>query len=201
MSLSLKKDKRKFIFLMKCLFFLIYLKQLQGLEMMLKYLCFGNSGNLYTVPYFLFFNIQINKDKEFQLFKDNSILLYYATHDNKYRQTKRQTKFGKLIAGTEFEDYAINNIQIGDDNTFIDKKEGSAKFTFAFLYNDIYYGVWADYQKGLIYVSSDYDPSSPFKFACTTKDHKPNTLLLAQAKKYNMFKMFIENYKLRKCKI
>ena len=47
---------------------------------------------------------------------------------------------------------------------------------------------------GKIFVSSDYDKNSPFKFACTLQDHSPNTMLLKSFKKYNCWKSFIENY-------
>ena len=79
------------------------------------------------------------------MYKDNSILLYYATQNTKYRETKRNTKFGKLVAGTSFEDYAINNKCINDSKVFIEKKQGSAKFSFSFTYNNETYGVWYDY--------------------------------------------------------
>ena len=50
-----------------------------------------------------------------------------------YRENKRKTKFGKLVEGTPFADYAIENKFLDNDNTFIQKKEGSAKFYFAFI--------------------------------------------------------------------
>ena len=56
-------------------------------------------------------------------------------------------------------------------------------------------GVWLDYTEGKIYVSLDYDKLSPFVFACTLKDHTPNTLLISSAKKYNCWKTFIDNFK------
>ena len=156
----------------------------------------GNAGNLYTVPYFLFFDITIPYNNEYKLFKDNSILLYYATHDTSYREAKRNTRFGKLVAGTSFEDYAINNKCINENKLFIEKKKGSSKFSFAFTYNNETYGVWFDYSEGKIYVSLDYDKYSPFIFAATLKDHTPNTMLLSSAKKYVCWKNFIDNYKL-----
>lgn len=54
---------------------------------------------------------------------------------------------------------------------------------------------------GQIFVSNDYDKHSPFVFACTLKDHSPNTLLLSSVKKYNCWKTFIEAYRFRKLKI
>lgn len=73
------------------------------------------------------------------------------------------------------------------------KNLGSAKFSFAFIYNNETFGVWYDYNHGKIYVSNDYI-NSPLTFACTLKEHTPNTLLLKTAKKYSFWKSFIENY-------
>lgn len=153
-------------------------------------------GNLYSVPYFLFFGIDISPNKEFQLFKDNTILVYHSKKNSAYRAAKKKSTFGKLVAGTDFEDYAINNKQIGDDNVFIEKKKGTSKFHFAFSYLGDTFGVWFDYSLGKIYVSNDYDKSSPFLFSCSIDDHTPNTMLLAKAKNFAMFKEFIENFKL-----
>ena len=50
---------------------------------------------------------------------------------------------------------------------------------------------------GLVFVSSDYDKNTPFMFACTLKDHSPNTLLLSSVKKYNCWKSFIDAYRFR----
>lgn len=101
------------------------------------------------------------------------------------------------MLGTSFEDYAINNKALNDNKTFIGKKEGSSKFSFAFIYNNETFGVWFDYSLGLVFVSADYDKNSPFMFACTLKDHSPNTLLLSSVKKYNCWKSFIDAYRYR----
>ena len=42
--------------------------------------------------------------------------------------------FGQLISGTDYEDYAVNNKFINDNKTFVEKKQGSSKFSFAFIY-------------------------------------------------------------------
>ena len=145
-------------------------------------------------PYFLFFDLSIPYNNDIKLFKDGLILLQYMRNE-KYRQAKKETKFGRLVEGTEFEDYAINNKFADDSNTFIEKKTGNAKFIFSFIYKDNEYGVWIDYNIGKMYISNDYIPSG-LVFATTTSDHKPNTLLYSIAKKYNCWNSFIENYKL-----
>ena len=104
--------------------------------------------------------------------------------------------FGQLISGTSFEEYSVDNKFINDNNNFIEKKTGSAKFSFAFIYNNETFGIWNDYQNGKVFVSTDYYKNTPFTFATTLNDHTPNTMFLNSARKYNCWKHFIENYEL-----
>ena len=192
----IEEGQKKFYLQNEVFVFLNLIETIARMRENIRVLMLGNAGNLYTVPYFLFFDITIPYNSEYKLFKDNTILLYYKTQNSEYREAKKKTRFGKLIAGTSFEDYAVNNKCINDNKIFIEKKQGSAKFSFGFTYNSETYGVWCDYNLGKIYVSSDYDKFTPFMFACTLKDHSPNTMLLTTAKKYHCWKTFIENYKL-----
>lgn len=59
------------------------------------------------------------------------------------------------------------------------------------------FGVWFDYSVGKIFVSTDYVKGSPYVFSCTLADHTPNTMLLNSARKYNCWKNFVDNYKMR----
>ena len=176
---------------------LIFLNLLETIGRMrdIKVFMLANPANIYTNPYFLYFDLSLPYNNDIKLFKDNLILLQYMKNEE-YRQEKKKTKFGKLVAGTSFEDYAINNKCLNDNKNFIEKKQGSAKFYFAFIYNNETFGVWLDYNEGKIYVSTDYLKNTPYMFACTLKDHTPNTMLLNTAKKYHCWKNFIENYRM-----
>ena len=154
----------------------------------------ANAGSL-TNPYFMFFDIQMPYNSDIRLFKDGMILLQYMKNEE-YRDFKRKTKFGRLVAGTPFEDYSINNKFLDIDKNFIDKKKASSKFSFAFTYEGVTYGVWNDFSEGMIFVSEDVPPDPMFVFAMTLKDHRPNTMMINSAKKYNCFKMFIQNFNL-----
>lgn len=145
-------------------------------------------------PYFMFFDLALPYNNDIKLFKDGMILLQYLQNEA-YIQAKKETKFGKLVAGTEYEDYAIDNKFTDDNRVFIEKKSGQSKFSFSFIYKDIRLGVWIDYDNGKMFVSNDYVDNG-FVFATTTADHSPNTLLYSIAKKYNCWNSFIENYKL-----
>lgn len=155
----------------------------------------GNPADVYTNPYFTYLELTIPYNTDIKLFKNNLILVQYM-YNEEYREAKRKTKLGQIVEGTTFGNYAIENKQLYENNSFIEKKLASSRFTFAFIYNNETYGVWFDFKVGKIFVSTDYDPKTTYIFACTLEDHKPNTLLLSCAKQYTCWKNFIQNYKL-----
>ena len=144
-------------------------------------------------PYFLFFDLSLPYNNDIRTFKDGLIVLQYM-RNLEYRKMKKQTKFGRLIEGTDYEDYAVNNVFTDSNKDFIEKKSGQAKFSFSFLYNNNQYGVWIDYNQGKMYVSNDV-VNNGLIFATTTDDHKPNTLLYSIAKKYNCWNTFVQAFK------
>jgi len=158
-----------------------------------KIFMLGNAVTQFN-PYFMFFNLTLPYNHDIKTFKNGLILVQYM-ENLEYRKNKKESKFGKLVEGTEYEDYAINNSFRLENNDFISKKSGSSKFSFAMKYKDNILGVWLDYNNGCVYVSFDYDKNGCI-FACTNDDHSPNTMLLSVAKKYRGFKLFIDNYKL-----
>jgi len=158
-----------------------------------KIFMLGNAVTQFN-PYFMFFNLTLPYNNDIKTFKNGLILVQYM-ENLEYRKNKKESKFGKLVEGTEYEDYAINNSFRLENNDFISKKSGSSKFSFAMKYKDNILGVWLDYNNGCVYVSFDYDKNGCI-FACTNDDHSPNTMLLSVAKKYRGFKLFIDNYKL-----
>ena len=158
-----------------------------------KIFCLANATSEIN-PYFLFFDLTLPYNNDIKLYKDGLILLQYM--DNKaYREAKKQTKFGRLVEGTDYEDYAINNKFSDENKNFIEHKTGSSKFIFSFIYKSNKYGVWIDYNIGKMYVSNDYLDNG-LCFATTTEDHSPNTLLFSIAKKYNCWNTFIQEFKL-----
>ena len=155
--------------------------------------CLGNNTSNVN-PYFLYFDLTIPYNNDIKLFKDGLILLQYIQNEA-FIEAKRKTPFGKIVEGTEYEDYAIFNNSPDNNKDFIEKKTGNAKFSFAFTYKNQTFGVWIDYNNGKMYISNDYIKDL-LVFATTTDDHKPNTLLYSIAKKYNCWNVFIQNYKL-----
>lgn len=144
-------------------------------------------------PYFLELNLSLPYNSQFKTFKDGLILVHYSKNEV-YRETKKNTKFGKLIEGSDFENFAINNQFIFDNSTFIAKKTKHASCYFAFSYQNNTYGVWNDFSEGKMFISSDYIDNVPL-FATTIENHSPNTMLISSAKYYKCWKKLLDNYK------
>lgn len=147
-----------------------------------------------TNPYFMYFGISLPHENTIRTFKDGLILVEYM-QNLKYREEKKKTKFGQLISGTEYEEYAVENTFRLDDASFIEKKTGASKCNWTFKYLNNMLGVWYDYEVGKIFISKDYDPHSAV-ISCTTKDMSPNTMMLSIVKEHTSFKKLLKNYRL-----
>lgn len=128
-----------------------------------------------TNPYFLYFDVHLPYGKN--IYSKNDILIEMVV-DEEYKQHMEQTRFGKLIAGTEYGNYNMGNEFLRDDTTFIEKKPDTVVYSFTMKYKDTYYGVWVDRMTGFLYVSYDVDSSSNYCYAVTQSDHQPNMVLL-----------------------
>lgn len=144
-------------------------------------------------PYTLYWNLTLPYGSN--ICRKGDVLLQLV-QDEEFIKERKQTRFGKLIAGTDFEQYAIENKFIQDSKTFIMKKTEKAQYYMTFIYQGEQYGVWVDYHEGKFFVSNNVDPSCKIVYSITVQDHNPNTLLLSQINKAVFFKKFIENYKL-----
>ena len=195
MSLLLKNGQRKSYLKNEVFVFLNLIETIARLRNV-RIFMLANAGNVITNPYFLYFDLHLPYNSEFQTFKNGLILINYAKN-KEYREFKQNTPLGQLTKNTTFEKYAILNQDININNTFIEKKKKTAKFSFAFIYNNNTFGVWNDNRLGKIYISNDYIKNTPFIFSCTLDDHSENTMFLKSAKKYNCWKKLIDNFQLR----
>ena len=128
-----------------------------------------------TAPIMSYFNVTLPYNSDIKLFKNGLILVNYIKNE-KYREVKKATKFGKLIEGTRYSKYAIDNEFLTDSKSFIRKKSES-RFYFIFTLNNKDYGVWRD-KEDYIYISDDIDPNCPLKFALDIDDHDESTIFL-----------------------
>lgn len=147
-----------------------------------------------TNPYFLYFKLE--KPTAKSNIKVRGDILIELVANEEFIKAKKQTRFGKLISGTKYGDYAIDNAFFRDDATFIEKKTGKCAYSFGIKYLDKTFGIWTNANEGKLYVSYDTDANFPYKFALTKADHTPNTLLIESMRKYRPFQFFLKNFQM-----
>ena len=134
-------------------------------------------GNNITVanPYYLYFDIRPTSN--FYVDKKRELCVEQFTNQQ-FIEMKKQSRFGKLVAGTKYEEYAIENKAYLDNDKFIKPKPSTAKFNCAIVYHGKTYGFWLDYKNGDMYCNLQYDPSSYNIYSLTKDDHSINTFLV-----------------------
>lgn len=152
----------------------------------------GNAISLAANPYFNYFDLQLPPlGKEFRTFKDGLIVVNYIKNDA-YRAEKKKTKFGKLIDGTDYGRYAIDNEVLRDSNTFLEKRKEDAINWCVVVVQGHYYGVWVGKQTNKIYISRDYNPKLPNIFSADEFSHdEKNFLIMA---KQSWFRVVVDNF-------
>lgn len=149
----------------------------------------------FTNIYFLSYGLKPPApNKEYYKPKGKSILLQMVAKDSMVERQKK-TEFGKIVEGTTYEKYAFENKFYMDDSTFIERKTNNAKYYFTINFMDNKFGLWLDYEEGILYVSEKVDPCCKIEYALTQKDHKPNTMLIRSVNKSIYLKSFIDCYK------
>lgn len=141
----------------------------------LKVILLGNALNVHASPYFAYWDLELPVDgSEFRVFKDGAIVVNYI-RNLEYRKAKKASKFGKLIDGTEYGKYAIDNEVLRENNSFIEKRPNGAAFDFSLVVNGVTLGVWNGHN-GYIYLSEKYDPNCAYKFVFNYNDHTEGTI-------------------------
>ena len=151
----------------------------------------GNSISLVN-PYFDYFNISLPYNSDIKTFKNGLILINYIKNEA-YRKIKKESKFGTLIEGTKYGEYAIENKFIKDNNNFIKKKNPKSKFFFNIIINKHTYGVWMDYNSNDMFISKMCNYNHPVTLAFDYKDHNENTIMLKS--KSVFFQNLVNHYK------
>lgn len=135
----------------------------------------GNALNVHASPYFAYWDLELPEGgKEFKTFKDGAIVVNYI-RNLAYRDAKKKSRFGKLIEGTAYGRYAIDNEVLRENNSFIAKKPTNAKFFGMIIINGVGLGIWNG-RDGYMYLSEKYDPNTVHKFALDYNDHTEQTI-------------------------
>lgn len=158
----------------------------------IKVIMLGNALNVHACPYFAYWDLDLPYNSEFKSYHDGAILVNYIKN-LEYREAKKKSRFGKLIEGTEYGKYAIDNQVLHENNTFIAKKPNNSNFIGVIIINGLNMGIWNG-SDGYMYLSEKYDPNTVSKFALDYNDHTEQTIFTSVRENMYMH-MCIRAYK------
>lgn len=139
-----------------------------------------------TNPYFMYFNITFEHGQRTKLTEFISVELVYS---ETYAEHIKETKFGKLIAGTQYGDFNIENKFILDTETFISKMPAGASYLCTFIVSEsatelCKAGLYLDSKQHLYYISNKVDQTNQRTYSLTMRDHSPDTILALRQNPY-----------------
>lgn len=158
-------------------------------------------GNAITIvnPYFTYFNVpfRVNMEKRFTKCQNNEVIVDYCKSHN-YSKMKAQTRFGRLIEGTEFGNFSTNNEFMLDNDNFIEKKRPKdLRYICSLAINNQEVGVWKKINplvsEDILYIDDRIDKTSNRRFALTKDDMSIDYFMIQKGRNNVIIKSII-NY-------
>ena len=144
-------------------------------------------------PYFTYFNIKMPEGVKLKTFNEGTIVVEKNT-DDVFISEMKGTKFGRLIKGTKYSDYAIENKSLRDSDTFIEKLPLKNCIPLSYI---IYQGekvqVWLDKKNNYYYCNSKIVESTE-ALSLESDDHDENTTLNAKSIRFSILDDVIKGF-------
>lgn len=169
------------------------LRELQG-KKPVKVLFLANKVSIVN-PYFVYFNCVPKTEERFSVYNNGNIVIEQFT-SQAFIDEKYKTRFGQLIQGTQYGDYAIENESLSDNMNFVlDKKPKNIEFLFSVMFKGREVGVWINYKEGFCYACKDIQPSSKQRYVLTKEDMNFNYIMFNRLKNFFLFREFGNYFK------
>lgn len=140
-------------------------------------------GNALDVmnPYFVHYNVGVPR-RGFSWHGGKTMLLHYAEHADYAREKAANTVAGRMLANTIDGSMNVMNQFDGINSDFVMRKTKVAKFAFGIVYSGTRFGIWADWNNGYYFVTSDI-PNNADKpiYTLTLDDNRFNYVAARKA--------------------
>lgn len=141
-----------------------------------KVFMLGNNTTFYN-PYHLHPAFNVQPIKRGQIWKSKNVLYQWAEATEWVKSKKRKSKFGEMIAGSDYGLFANVGEYIEDEESFIAKHGSGANYYCTIKANGFDFGLYSDTVQGLMYVSEKIDPSCKLTYALTLDDQSENVFV------------------------
>lgn len=141
-------------------------------------ICLANAIN-WSNPYFTFFKFT-PMESGYQLVQDGTVLLNVYKNEE-YAEMRGKSKFAKMVSGTAYDTMAMKNTFEDVTEDFLKPKPKKGILQFNIQWKEKTYGVWFD-PETFEFVISNKINQDVNTICYTTKDYKPNMMLITDKK-------------------
>lgn len=151
----------------------------------------GNACDLLNC-YFAAYGVNKKPMYGYSWHKNKTMLLHYVKDDDYAERKSKDTVAGRMLAGTADELIASGNEFVFSNNEFVHKKPKHAKFYFGVVYNNMRFGIWADFKEGYYYVTDKIPNNAHPIYAITANDNRLNYIIAKRAE--GALRNFVDMY-------
>lgn len=124
-------------------------------------------------PYFVYFNISMEKGQKTKLMRDISVELF---ENADFTEHMKQTRFGRLISDTSYGNYAMENEFLLDTDSFIEKLPKDCDCIAILRFGSTQLGLFRTVGNKM-YLSETIDPTCIVRLVVKENDHDETTVL------------------------
>lgn len=146
-----------------------------------------------TNPYFDEWGCELPEPGKIRRFGNGDIIVQNVVSPELV-EAKKASRFGKIIEGTRYAEYAIENKWLLDSSDFVARKNQACTLACNLVYESVYYGVWLDSKNWRYYISLDHNKQYPETYPVTLEDSMPNLMLAQAARKLPTLKNLLTAY-------
>lgn len=127
-------------------------------------------------PYFSYFSVYPDMEKRFTC--TPSICIENDNSDEEFKNVMYETRFGQLIKGTVYGDYAIeNDFLLDNDEYVVDAMPQNTNYQCTLAHLGRYYGVYFNFLYQMVYVKERKDLKGGLAIAITKDDITQDAVL------------------------
>lgn len=160
--------------------------------------CYFLANNITaTNPYFLYFEVRPTRGERFTVCKNGEIVIEMIT-SKKFIENKMQTKFGKLISGTDYAKFSVENESLRDNEEFIERIPLKyCKPLMSIAYEGQIAMFWTCEKYDYIYCDNNYVKTAT-ELSLSLEDHSEDSLLVTNGFLNEHIKSVIKYYQIGK---
>lgn len=143
-----------------------------------RLICLANSVSIVN-PHFIYHGIS-PRHMGVTVYKGGTIAVE-RLHEQAFVDAVDSTRFGQLVKGTPYYDYAVGNEFTDDHDDFIMKKPSTSSFYTAFKFDEQMFAVWSDYEHGCMFVNQKPPKDNIRTYVLTKEDFQPNLLMISKS--------------------